>query len=120
MITAYLYSSCSSCRKAAELLKEEGAIFEVREFFREKISSDELTSLLSGAGLTVADLLSTRSTPYRELDLANRELSDTDVISLMLDEPRLLKRPILVSGSHAVVGYKANEIRDLVKPDRRS
>lgn len=117
MITAYLYNSCSSCRKAAELLKEVGANFEVREFFKERLSEQELTALLSATGLSIGDVLSTRSTPYRELDLANRNLSDDEIVTLMLAEPRLLKRPILVSGSQSVVGYKANDIRELVKLD---
>ncbi len=114
MITAYLYNSCSSCRNAEAILKETGADFEKREFFKEKFTREELTGLLERTGLTVADLLSTRSTPYRERGLADEDLTDDEIIDLMLEEPRLLKRPIMVSGSHAVIGYKADEIRKLV------
>ncbi len=118
MITAYLYNSCTSCRKAAELLKDEAADFEIREFFKHPFTGGELASLLETTGLSVADLLSTRSTPYRELELASKDLGEEEIIALMLQEPRLLKRPILVSGTHVVVGYKAGEIKELVKLDR--
>lgn len=117
VITAYLYNSCSSCRNAEAILKETGADFERREFFKQKFTREELTGLLERAGLPVSDLLSTRSTPYREKGLAERDLTHDDIIDLMLEGPRLLKRPILVSGSTTVIGYKADEIRDLVAMD---
>lgn len=117
MITAYLYNSCSSCRKAEDTLKDEGANFKKREFFKHKFSREELAGLLESTTLTVADVLSTRSTPYREMKLAERNLGDDEIIDLMLDEPRLLKRPIMVSGSDVVIGYKPDEIRQLIKMD---
>lgn len=117
MITAYLYNSCSSCRKAEDILKKEDADFEKREFFKQRFSREELTGLLESTTLTVANVLSTRSTPYREMKLAERNLGDDEIIDLMLDEPRLLKRPILVSGTHAVIGYKPDEILELITMD---
>lgn len=117
MITAYLYNSCSSCRNAEAILKETGANFEKREFFKQKFTRGELAGVLEQTGLSVMDLLSTRSTPYREKGLVDKDLSDSEIIDLMLEEPRLLKRPILVSGPDVVIGYKADEIRDLVAKD---
>ena len=117
MITAYLYNSCSSCRNAEAILREAGVDYEKREFFKQRFTHEELTGLLKRTGLSVNDLLSTRSTPYREQGLADQDLSDDEIIGLMLEEPRLLKRPILVSGSNVVIGYKADDIRDLVAMD---
>lgn len=118
MITAYLYNSCSSCRNAEAILKETGANFEKREFFKQKFTREELTGILEQSGLSVTDLLSTRSTPYREKGLADQDLTDGEIIDLMLEEPRLLKRPILVSGSDVVIGFKADETRNLVAMDK--
>lgn len=100
-------------------MREESANLTVRDFFKDNFTRNELESLMSATGLTVTDLLSTRSTPYRELDLGDKDLSDDEIISLMLHEPRLLKRPIVVSGSQAVVGYKAEALRELVKLDSK-
>ena len=117
MIAAYLYNSCSSCRNAEAILKESGANYEKREYFKEKFTRYELLTLLQRTGLSVKDILSTRSTPYRDQGLADRDLGDDEIVDLMLAEPRLLKRPILVSGSRAVVGYKADDIRELIAMD---
>lgn len=120
MITAYLYRSCSSCRKAEELLKENGAEYKVREYFKQRFDRNELQQILGNAGLSVEDVLSTRSTPYRDLGLASKSLSDDEILDLMVTEPRLLKRPLLVSARKSVVGYNENEIKALIAADRIS
>ena len=120
MITAYLYSSCTSCRKAKDVLEETGANYEVREYFKQKVTRDELDGLLSATGLSVSDILSTRSTPYKQGNLAEKNLSDDEILNMMIEEPRLIKRPILVSGSNSVVGFKDGKIRDLVAQDNAS
>ncbi|MCA9834587.1 MAG: Spx/MgsR family RNA polymerase-binding regulatory protein [Thermomicrobiales bacterium] len=117
MITAYLYRSCTSCRKAEVLLKELDAEFEIREFFKQKFTVKELKALLKQTGLSVSDILSTRSTPYKEQNLAEKDLSDNEILEMMTEEPRLLKRPLLVSGMDAVVGYNEDAIRALVAKD---
>src|SRR5690554_6816467 len=114
MITAYLYKSCTSCRKAKDVLDAEGAEYEVREYFKQMVTRDELDQLLSATGLTVADILSTRSNPYKQGNLAEKNLSDDDILNMMTEEPRLIKRPILVSGSNAVVGFNEGKIQDLI------
>lgn len=120
MITAYLYRSCSSCRNAEGLLRDEGAEFEVREFFKQRFTVPELKNLLNSTGLTVSDILSVRSTPYKEMDLAAKHLPDDEILQMMTEEPRLVRRPLLVSGNDAVIGYNQAAIRDLVAKDKVS
>lgn len=117
MITAYLYNSCTSCRKAKDVLESEGAQFEVREYFKQKVTRAELDNLLASTGLTVADILSVRSTPYKQGNLAEKNLNDSEILDMMVDEPRLIKRPILVSGSETVLGYNEDKIKALVEQD---
>lgn len=117
LITAYLYNSCTSCRKAKDVLENEGANYEVREYFKQKVTREELDNLLQQTGLTVADILSTRSTPYKQGNLAEKNLSDSEILDMMTEEPRLIKRPILVSGSNAVVGFNEARIQELIALD---
>lgn len=117
MITAYLYNSCTSCRKAKDVLEAEGASYEVREYFKQKVTREELDNLLESTGMTVADILSTRSTPYKQGKLAEKNLSDDEVLDLMTEEPRLIRRPILISGSDTVVGFNDGKIRELIARD---
>ena len=78
---------------------------EVREFFREPFTRDELMSILDRAGMKPSALVSTRSSVYRSERLGERQLSEDDWLERMLAEPRLIRRPILVSDEGVEVGF---------------
>ena len=55
-----------------------------------------------------------RSTPYKEHDLGNRKISKKEAIDLMMEDPNLIKRPlVLTSKGKAVLGYKPEEYGSL-------
>lgn len=113
-IQAYLYNSCTSCRKTDEILKESGVDYERREYFKDRFTKDELRTLLEQNNLTVQDVISTRSTPYKQHDLANRDLTDDEILDLMIEDPRLLRRPIVISGDTVIIGHNEKQLRELV------
>lgn len=114
-VTAYLYNSCTSCRKTDQLLRESGIDYQRREYFKEKFTKDELRELLDAHGLTIEDVISKRSTPYKQHDLANKDLSDDEILDLMVEDPRLLRRPIVISGDNVVIGHNADKLKDLIE-----
>jgi Spx/MgsR family transcriptional regulator len=114
-VEIYLYSSCTSCRKAEDLLGELGVKAGRRDYFKRRFSRDELVSLLDRIGKRPGDVLSIRSTPYRTLDLASKELSDDELIDLMIEHPQLLRRPLIVRGDESTVGFNRDAITSLVK-----
>lgn len=99
------------------MLEEENANYEVREYFKQKVTRTELDAILATTGLTVADILSTRSTPYKQGNVVEKDLSDGELLDMMTEEPRLIKRPLLISGSRAVVGFNDGKIRELIAQD---
>lgn len=74
----------------------------VRDFFKDPFTIEELSELLRG--LDQAEFLSARAQKYKELDLANRKLSRKQLIDLIVKEPTLLRRPIVVAGDRMVIG----------------
>ncbi len=60
-------------------------------------------------------MLSTRSRAYRELGLAERELSDQELLDLMAREPTLLRRPLIVSERGVVVGFDRRRLEELAR-----
>src|SRR5688572_25804362 len=105
-VELYGYFRCSSCRDAEALLHRLGVYFTKRDLFAEQMTADEVKELFDRSGLIASDVLSTRSRPFRELELSERELSDSEIVSLMADHPALIRRPITVRGNKAVVGFK--------------
>jgi arsenate reductase/regulatory protein spx len=114
MITAFLYNSCTSCRKTEDVLKQSGIEYEKREFFKDRFTPDELRSLLNTVGLKPSDVLSTRSRVYKERNLAEADLTEDQILDLMVEEPTLLRRPIVVNGDRVIVGYNEAKLRDLI------
>lgn len=113
-IEAYVYSSCTSCRKSLEQIRESGAEFRSRDYFRERFSKDELTDLLNRLDLVPSLVLSTRSRAYRERELDAEAMSDDELLSLMIEEPTLLRRPIITKGDHVVIGHNPGQLAELI------
>lgn len=114
MIEFYSYASCTSCRNAEALLKDLGVEYEKHEYFKQRFTPDRLKALLARIGKTPNDVLSTRSRPYKDSGLADKNLSDEELIALMIEYPQLLKRPLTVRGVEAVVGFNKGAIAALV------
>lgn len=114
MIKAYLYISCTSCRKTDDMLKQSGVPYARREFFKERFSVDELREVLNSIGLTPRDVLSKRSRVYKERDLEHQELRDEDLLALMVEEPTLLRRPLVIDGDQAIIGHNATALQEMI------
>jgi arsenate reductase-like glutaredoxin family protein len=92
-------------------LQELGVEHEVRWYDKEPFTQAELKRLI---GKRLVDLfLNPRSTPYRKLGLADQKVTKTRFISLMLDDPNLLKRPLLVRGTRYIFGLDRETYRSL-------
>lgn len=96
------------------MLKESGVDHEKREFFKDRFSRDELAALLTSVGLGPSDVISTRSRVYKERNLGEADLSDDQMLDLMVEEPTLLRRPLVIKGDQAVVGFNEARLRALV------
>ena len=65
-------------------------------------------------GISPRELLRTGEAVYRELELGRRDLSDDDLIRLMVEHPELIQRPIVERGDRAVLGRPTEKIKDLL------
>lgn len=119
MINAYIYGSCTSCRKTEAWLRESGAEFSSRDYFRNRFTRTELATLLSDAGLSVSDLLSTRSKVYKDRQAEIDNLDDDAVLDLMVEEPTLLRRPLVIGNGGAVIGHNSTKLESLVSGQDR-
>ena len=114
MIEVYIYPSCSSCRKTVEALQASGAAFRVRDYLKQRFTAEQLAEVLSGVGLTPAMALSTRSRVYRERELNAEALNDEEILNLMVEQPTLIRRPIVTKGRRVVIGHNPAELATLV------
>jgi regulatory protein spx len=112
-INVYHYSNCSSCREAITMLRGNEITFVARDLFAQPLSTLEIEALCMNCHITVDELVSTRSRPYRELELAKRSLSGEETIQLMAAYPALIRRPLIVHDGRVVIGLNRSAIESL-------
>jgi regulatory protein spx len=61
------------------------------------------------------DFINTRSPAYKERDLGAKKLTKKQAIDLMMEEPNLIRRPLVIGKGRAVFGYKPDEYGPLTK-----
>ena len=97
----YFWARCDTCRAAQRLIA--GATVEERDFFRQRFSQDEMEELAAMAG-GVRRIFSSSSPSFRKLGRKADDLTEEEMLRLMLEEPRLVRRPLLWDGSRLQVG----------------
>ena len=96
------------------LLRESGVDFEKVNYYNEPLSKKKLKELIGKMGISVRDLLRTSEQIYRELGLAKKQLSDDELIDLMIKHPDLIQRPIVERGKRAVLGRPVENVKALL------
>lgn len=97
-----------------KLLRESGVDFEKVNYYDQPLTQKKLTELIRKMKLKPRDLLRTSESIYRELGLGKGEFSDDQIISLMVEHPDLIQRPIVERGSRAVLGRPVENVRVLL------
>ena len=97
-----------------KLLRESGVSFEKVNYYIEPLTRKKLTELLGKMNLKPRDLLRKSEPIYKELGLASKELSDSELIGLMVEHPDLLQRPIVERGDRAVLGRPTENVKELL------
>ncbi len=75
---------------------------EERDFFKDTFTEQEIRELAENAG--IAQLFARRSPSLRQMGLSGQDLSDAEMLELMLKEPRLVRRPLVRLGNQLLVG----------------
>jgi arsenate reductase len=78
------------------------------------VNKTQLKTLLKKAGLSAKDVLRTKEDLYHELGLAKKQLSDEELLDLMVKHPDLIQRPIVEKGDQAMLARPADSIKKLL------
>ena len=83
-------------------LLQEGASLEERDFFEDRFTEETLRGLIGDRA--VVDFFSWNSPSFKKLGLSRDDLTEDDLIRLMAEEPRLVRRPLVQVGDELIVG----------------
>jgi arsenate reductase len=113
-ITIYHKPTCTTCRQAVLLLKDSGKPYTAINYYERPFTKGQLKSLLKKAGLSPKDVLRTKESVYQELGLAKKQLSDDELLDLLVKHPDLIQRPIVEKGDQAMLARPADSIKKLL------
>lgn len=110
----YIKPTCTTCRKALKILKEKGTDFKAINYYEKPFSKKGLTELIKKLNIAPKDLLRKNEKIYKELDLSHKDLSDSEIIDLMIKHPDLIQRPIVDRKGKVILARPAEEIKKLL------
>jgi arsenate reductase len=113
-ITVYYKPTCTKCRTTLGLLREKDVEFEAINYYEQSLTAEQLRTLLAKLKLSPREALRKGDPIARELGLNKRDLSDDELIDLMVNNPDLIQRPIVVRGQQAVLGRPPKNIEKLL------
>ena len=109
-VTIYHNPRCSKSRETLKLIEARGLKPKVVEYLNTPPSAVEMKAILKKLGLK-ADAVVRKGEPlYAELRLKDRKMDDDALIALLVANPILIERPIVVSGSKAAIGRPPEKV----------
>ncbi|MBK6965491.1 MAG: arsenate reductase (glutaredoxin) [Bacteroidales bacterium] len=102
MVTVYHNPKCRKSRAGLEYVKISYPIAEVRDYIREGIAPEEIKQLILMMGIRPTELVRTQEEYYKE-NLKDLSPTDEEWYRILSENPRLIRRPIVVNGNKAVL-----------------
>ncbi|MBF0805479.1 MULTISPECIES: transcriptional regulator Spx [unclassified Streptococcus] len=111
MIKIYTVSSCTSCKKAKTWLTQHQLSYKENNIGKDGITREELMAILAKTDNGIASIVSSKNRYAKSLGIDLDELPLSEVVDIILENPRILKSPIMLDNKRLQVGYKEDDIR---------
>jgi arsenate reductase len=115
----YHNPQCGTSRNTLALIRNAGIEPTVIEYLQEPPTRQQLQKLIADAGLTVRQAIREKGTPYRELNLADPALTDSQLLDHMLSHPILINRPFVVTGLGTRLCRPSEAVLDILPQPQR-
>ena len=113
MIQIWHNNRCSKSREAKVILEESGLEFEVFEYLKNDFSKEELLRLMAQLQIKdIKDMLRHKEVQYKELDIKNK--SQNEILDLVVQNPKLVERPIIIKDNKAVIARPMENLINLL------
>jgi len=103
---------CTKSRETLQLMKDNGIDPEVVEYLKEVPTTAELKEILMKLNLKAEDIVRKGEAIYKE-QLKGKKFGEEEWIQIMIENPKLIERPIVIRGNKAVIGRPPSNIEVL-------
>lgn len=114
-VTIYHNPRCSKSRETLALIKEQGIEPTIVHYLETPPDAATLKTLLKELGFTSArQLMRHKEDLYKELNLTDEALTEDQLIDAMINNPKLIERPIVVKGKKARIGRPPEQVLEIL------
>jgi len=104
---------CGKSREGLAILQETKLPFEIINYIETPISKEELIEIIKLLGISPIDLVRKNEAVWKE-NYKGKNLSDSEIITAMVENPKLIERPIVVNKGKAVIGRPPELIKSIL------
>jgi regulatory protein spx len=120
MIQIYTTPSCASCRKAKKWFDQYKIPYSEKNIFSIKLSKEDIFRMLANSENGFDDIISTRSKVFKEKQLEPDSMTIQELVDFIIENPSVLKRPIIINENELQVGYNNEDITIFLPKELRN
>lgn len=113
MVKIYHNNRCSKSRCGLEILEKAGKPFEIIKYLDDLLSKKELENIINLLKIKPIDLVRKNEAVWK-INFKGKTLSDNEIIEAMVNNPKLIERPIVINKDKAVIGRPPELILDII------
>ncbi|WP_442266164.1 arsenate reductase (glutaredoxin) [Tenacibaculum sp. ZS6-P6] len=113
MIKIYHNPRCSKSRQGLAILEESKKEFSIVKYLNDTLNETELTEIITLLNISPIDLVRKNESIWKE-NYKGKELSDNDIVKAMVENPKLIERPIVIHNKKAVIGRPPQKILEIL------
>lgn len=113
-IVIYHNPRCSKSRQTLDLLRERGIEPQVIDYLKTPPTEKELTRILKLLRMEPRQLIRSREPEFKEAGLDDPLLSDSELVKIMIEDPILIERPIVLANGKAALGRPPEKVLDIL------
>lgn len=111
--TFYTYNNDSACDDIKKYIEEAGVVLDIRDLEKQPLTSDELKKLMGHINLN--HFVNKMSLSYPKINTDNGKFDKDHVIELILEDPSLLRVPIIQTARLMTIGCDKKKIAELLQ-----
>jgi len=105
---------CSKSRQTLALLQEKGIEPEIIEYLQSPPDANTLANILQQLGLSARELIRTGEEEYKAAKDKLTGLSDTELVTWIIEHPKVIQRPIVVTNNGARIGRPPEAVLEII------
>ena len=104
---------CQKSRQTLQLIEESGEMVTVVEYLKTVPTKDELKGIINMLGIEPLDLVRKGEAVYKD-EFKGKDLNNDQWIEVMVQNPKLIERPIVIKGDKAIIGRPPEKVKELL------